>query len=102
MPISTGIAAPVVVPGAIAAILPETRMKEPADAAIAPFGVTYVITGFSEFKIASVILSVELTSPPGVSSSINTASALISSASLRPSTTSKEVPSVIVPSILST
>ena len=101
-PISTGIAAPVVVPGDIAAILPDIRIKEPADAAIAPFGVTYVITGTSEFSIASVILSVEATSPPGVSSSINTTSAPISSASCKPSTTSKAVPSVIVPSILST
>ena len=48
-------------------------MNMPADAALAPDGATYTITGTGAARIALTILSAELSSPPGVSSSITNA-----------------------------
>ncbi len=77
--ISIGVAAPVAVPSAIAAICPESRMNAPAENARLPRG-TNTTTGTCEFSILDTISSIDVTSPPGVSSSINTASAPISDA----------------------
>ncbi len=66
----TGWAAPVLVPGAIAATSADMRMKNPADAARAPAGATYTTTGTVHPVMAVVISRVASSSPPGVSSSI--------------------------------
>ena len=47
-----GDAAPMLVPGAIAAMWPANVMNVPADAAQAPFGETNTITGTSALSIA--------------------------------------------------
>jgi hypothetical protein len=47
-----GEAAPVSVPGDIAAISAESKMKNPADAARDPVGATNVATGTGERRIA--------------------------------------------------
>ncbi len=75
--IAIGVAAPVAVPGAIAAMCPERRMNAPAENARSPCG-TNVITGTSERSISDTIPSIESTSPPGVFISISTAAAPIS------------------------
>ncbi len=77
--IAIGVAAPVAVPGAIAAMCPDKRVNAPAENARFPCG-TNTITGTRERSISATIPSIDVTSPPGVSISINTASALISSA----------------------
>ena len=61
------------VPGAIAATCPASVMKVPAEAAQAPWGVTYTMTGSFAFSIAWMMSLVEASRPPGVSSSISTA-----------------------------
>src|SRR5512132_2625121 len=66
---STGVAAPMVVPGAIAATWAEKVMIAPAEAARAPEGVTYTTTGTRAFRNAWLISRIEESSPPGVSSS---------------------------------
>ena len=53
--------------GAIAATLVDSRMNVPAEAARAPDGETYPITGTFAFKIACVICRIDESSPPGVS-----------------------------------
>ena len=53
--ISTGDAAPVLVPGAMAATSAASRRKNPAEAARPPLGVTYAITGTREATIFDVI-----------------------------------------------
>ena len=73
----TGCAAPVLVPGAMAATSAASRMKKPADAARAPEGATYTITGTGDASIFAMIERVESTRPPGVRNSISTASALV-------------------------
>ena len=62
-------AAPMVVPGAIAATWAEKVMIAPAEAARAPDGVTYTTTGTRAFRNAWLISRIEESSPPGVSSS---------------------------------
>ena len=52
-------------------------MKKPAEAARAPEGATYTITGTGDASILAMIERVESTSPPGVRNSISTASALV-------------------------
>src|SRR5574341_485970 len=80
----TGLLAPTAVSGAIAAACPASTMNNPAEAASAPGGPTYTITGTSLVRIAWMMSSVTLTLPPGVSSTITTASALSRSASSSP------------------
>jgi len=62
-------------PGAIAATWPDSVMNVPAEAAQAPRGDTYTTTGSSAFRIAVTMSLVDVTSPPGVSSSITRAAA---------------------------
>ena len=62
----TGCAAPVFVPGAIAATSPAISRKKPADAAWAPDGATKVATGTFDARIAEVMSRVEARRPPGV------------------------------------
>jgi hypothetical protein len=57
----------------MAAMSADSRIKIPADPACPPVGVTYTITGTDELEIFSMISRVELTIPPGVFISINTA-----------------------------
>jgi len=71
----TGWAAPTLVPGAMAATEPVRRMNVPAEAARAPSGETYVITGTGEFRMAWVMVRIEESSPPGVSMVRTTAAA---------------------------
>ncbi len=77
----TGCAAPVLVPGDIAATSAAIRMKKPAEAARAPPGVTKTTTGTEDVVIALVMSRVVSTSPPGVSSSMTTSDASRSAAS---------------------
>ena len=63
------------VAGAITATWPARVMKTPAEVADAPRGETNTITGSRAFWMSLTMSSVELTRPPGVSSSITIASA---------------------------
>ena len=78
----TGWAAPIFVPGAIAAIWAARVMNTPADAALLPLGETKTITGTSLPIISFTIFLMEVSSPPGVSSSITRASTFFSFAFL--------------------
>ncbi len=78
-------AAPIVVCGAMAATSPARVMNVAADAAWAPDGVTQVITGMELFRMAFTIRSVLVSSPPGESISIRTATAPSSDAAAMPS-----------------
>ena len=62
----TGVAAPRLVPGAIAATSPARSRKKPAEAAWDPDGETYVTTGTLDWSIAEVISRVDVSRPPGV------------------------------------
>src|SRR5437870_1870483 len=64
----TGDAAPMLVPGAIAAKLAAAKMNVPADAARAPLGATYTATGTLAASRRWTILRVASYMPPGVSS----------------------------------
>ena len=79
---ATGCAAPVFVPGAIAATSPARRRKNPADAAEAPEGETYVTTGTFEARIVEAITRVDVRSPPGVERPRTTTAAWSASAPL--------------------
>ncbi len=68
------------VPGIIAATFAASVMKVPADVAVAPRGLTKTIVGTVAFNIAWMMSWVDETRPPGVSSSISTAAAPVSSA----------------------
>ena len=72
----TGWAAPMLVPGAIAATSATTVMRKPAEAARAPEGPTKTATGTRELSIASMICRIDVSSPPGVSSLSTTRGAL--------------------------
>ncbi len=50
--IETGVEAPVLVAGAMAATSAASRMKNPAEAARPPLGVTYVTTGTGDATIS--------------------------------------------------
>jgi hypothetical protein len=63
------VAAPMVVPGAIAARWAAKVISAPAEAARAPEGVTYTITGRSAARNALTTSRMEVSNPPGVSSS---------------------------------
>ncbi len=69
-----GVEEPMFVPGAIASRSAACEIHTPADAARAPLGATYTITGiFSESSFCT-IFRIESSSPPGVSSTITAAS----------------------------
>jgi hypothetical protein len=61
------VAAPIAVPGAMAAMLAACAMNEPADAARAPSGLTYAMIGASDRRNRWTICRIELSRPPGVS-----------------------------------
>jgi hypothetical protein len=67
-PTATGWAAPIFVAGAIAATCAAIVMNTPADAARAPVGATYTMTGISALRMVCTIDRMERSSPPGVSS----------------------------------
>jgi hypothetical protein len=67
-PTATGWAAPMLVAGAMAARWPAMVMKTPAEAARAPVGATYTMTGISALRMVCTIERMERSSPPGVSS----------------------------------
>src|SRR6185436_18888106 len=97
----TGCAAPTLVAGAIAATFVDNRMNVPADAARAPEGETYPITGTFAFRIACVIWRIDESSPPGVSSVSSTAAAPASAASAMPPSTWSATKGSTTPSIRS-
>ena len=66
-PIPTGVEAPTFVAGAIAATWVAIKMNVPAEAARAPDGDTYPITGIVDAWMALMISRIEESSPPGVS-----------------------------------
>ena len=68
-----GVAAPMLVPGAIAATSPAMVTNTPADAARAPPGVTHVMIGTVEASMLFTMSRMLLSSPPGVSISITSA-----------------------------
>src|SRR5450432_2620657 len=63
----TGVAAPRLVPGAIAAIWLAYRMYVPALAARAPLGATNAATGTGEASTSLIIWRIDKSRPPGVS-----------------------------------
>ena len=63
-----GVAAPMLVCGAIAATSAASVMNTPAEPARAPFGETYTTTGIGAPSIFLIILRIDSSSPPGVSS----------------------------------
>jgi hypothetical protein len=63
----TGWAAPMLVPGAMAATSAEMVMMKPAEAARAPEGPTKTAIGVLQFSMWSTICRMEVSSPPGVS-----------------------------------
>ena len=65
--IFTGVAAPRLVPAAIAAIWLAYRMYVPALAARAPLGATNAATGTGEARISLMIWRIDKSRPPGVS-----------------------------------
>jgi formate-dependent nitrite reductase membrane component NrfD len=65
--IDTGVAAPMAVPGAMAATWAANVMMAPADAARAPWGLTCTITGTEEPRISRTMRRIEVSRPPGVS-----------------------------------
>ena len=69
----TGVAAPMVVLGAIAATWPAIAMNVPAEAACAPGGPTQTMTGTAERSIRPTIDFIAPISPPGVSMRSSTA-----------------------------
>jgi hypothetical protein len=72
----TGWAAPMFVPGAMAAIWAAITRNAPADAARAPVGPTQTATGIGAERIFWDIPRIEVTRPPGVSRPITTRAAL--------------------------
>ncbi len=76
----TGWAAPMFVPGAIAAMSAATVITKPAEAARAPDGPTKTATGVRQLSISSMIWRIELSRPPGVSIRITTSGACSASA----------------------
>ena len=54
--------------GAIAATSAASVMYRPADAARAPFGDTYTTTGIGAARMSLIILRIDSSNPPGVSS----------------------------------
>ena len=90
-PMSTGVAAPVFEAGTMAARSAAWSRKKPALAARAPLGATYAMIGSGERSSACVILRIDVSRPPGVSSWSTTASSWASSAAWISSTTQSAV-----------
>ena len=87
----TGCAAPMCVPGAMAATSAASTRMKPADAARAPGGATNTTTGVRASIIRETIVRVESTRPPGVRSTNTTAAAPRASArSIAPTMNSAE------------
>jgi hypothetical protein len=70
-----GEAAPVWVPGAMAAMSAESRMKNPADPPREPVGETYAATGMGELKMCWMMSFMESLRPPCVSMVMRTSAA---------------------------
>ena len=85
--LSTGDAAPMLVPGAITAMLLASVMNVPALAAKPPAGATHTMTGIVASSSEPTMSFVEKRSPPGVSSSMITAAS--------PSASAREMPSAM-------
>ena len=68
-PAPTGEAAPMVVPGDMAATCADATRNVPADAALDPEGVTRTAMGTGESRMSPTISRIDSRSPPGVSSS---------------------------------
>ena len=79
----TGVAAPIVVFGAIAATWPASATNVPAETAAAPGGPTHATTGTEAPSMRPTMSFIAPISPPGVSMRSSTAAAPASSA--RPS-----------------
>ena len=77
-PAATGDAAPIFVPGDIAATCAAATRNVPADAALEPDGVTSTATGTGESRMSPTISRMDSRSPPGVSSSRTNSSARLS------------------------
>jgi len=86
--------------GAIAATCAASVMKVPALAARPPGGETYTATGTFDAKIFLIILRIDGSRPPGVSSETTTSEAPSSSASSIPSTRNSAMMGLTTPSIL--
>src|SRR3990167_1814801 len=72
------------VPGVIAAIWAAMVINAPADAALEPLGETYTTIGILEAIISFIIILIDVSSPPGVSSCMIKTSALLTDASFIP------------------
>src|SRR5438105_3295188 len=77
-----GWAEPMLVPGAIASTSAAWATKSPAEAARAPLGYTYTMTGTLELRRLVTISSIEVEIPPGVFMTTRSASAWSDSARL--------------------
>jgi hypothetical protein len=92
------VAAPIAVPGAIAAMCADIVMRAPAEAARAPAGATWTTTGTLAPRKVWMMSRIEASSPPGVSSSIRKTWWASSSASATPSRMWSAITGVIAPS----
>jgi hypothetical protein len=99
---SIGVAAPIDVPGAIAATWEANVMIAPAEAARAPCGDTCTITGTRELRNDWTISRIDVSSPPGVSSSTRSAWCPSRSARSRASRTWSAITGVMMPSTSTT
>ena len=68
-----GVDEPMFASGAMTSRSAASEIQTPAEAARAPFGETYTITGTGETSSSCTIFRIELSSPPGVSSTITAA-----------------------------
>ncbi len=68
-----GVDEPMFVSGAIASTSAASEIHTPADAARAPAGATYTITGIRSVSSRCTILRIESSRPPGVSRTITAA-----------------------------
>ena len=93
----TGLAAPMLVPGAMTAKVAAAVMNVPAEAACAPRGDTNTTEGTSAFSKCWVILRVESRRPPGVSSLIMIRIASSSSARRTSRAMKRSVTELIMP-----
>ena len=96
---SRGEAAPVWVPGAMAATSAERRMKKPADAPREPAGATYTATGARESMMCWMMSRIDVSRPPGVSMVIRTNAAPLPLAWSMPPSTYSAMTGSISPSM---
>jgi hypothetical protein len=94
-PSGTGWAAPMLVPGAMAATWAARVTKRPAEAARAPGGATYTTTGTGLPRISFTKVRVDSIKPPGVSSTISRHSACRSAAVANARRTTRTVTGVM-------